>query len=125
MNDFCYGAKLASEEDSQLKLSDFADLAKLPTPPRVFGHGLDLVFGMLANNSVGDCVIAGGMHEEMAWGSEVRQVPPFTAQVAVDEYSEITGYVPGNPLTDLGTDMGVAAKYRRVTGLKDANGVRH
>jgi hypothetical protein len=125
MNDFCYGAVLAKPEDAQFKLSDFANIAKLPTPPRIFGHGLNLVFGMLANNQVGDCVIAGGMHEEMAWGSEVGRVPPFNAQAAVDEYSAITGYVPGNPLTDAGTDMGVAAKYRRTTGLKDANGDRH
>jgi len=125
MSDYCYGAVFAKPEALQLNLTDFVDVSKLPTPPRVFGHGLDLVFGMLANNAVGDCVIAGAMHEEMAWGSEVNKVPPFTAQSAIDEYSAITGYVRGNALTDRGTDMGAAAKYRRQTGLADANGDRH
>ncbi len=125
MSDYCYGAILAQPDAIQLKVSEFADVDKLPTPPKVFGHGLNLVFGMLGNNAVGDCVIAGAMHEEMAWGSEIGIVPPFNAQAAIDEYSAITGYTRGNILTDRGTDMGVAARYRRKTGLKDVNGTRH
>ena len=42
--------------------------AKLPTPPAEFGH--DAVIGdweMLGNDTVGDCVIAGALHETMLW----------------------------------------------------------
>lgn len=112
-------------EDVQLKLSEFADFSRLPKPPKVFGHGLDMAWGMLGNNSVGDCVIAGGMHEEMLWAGEVGAVPPFTAQAAIAQYSEITGYSPNIPFSDRGTDMKVAANFRRQIGLKDANGDRH
>lgn len=125
MNDYCLGLKPARPDAIQLKLSEFADLDALPQPPLRFGHGLDLVYGMLANNRVGCCVISGGMHEEQAWGTVIGKVPPFTASNAIHEYSAITGYNPYDPRTDQGTDMQVAASYRRRTGLLDALGNRN
>src|SRR5690349_6691028 len=125
MNDLCLGLKPARPDAIQFKLKDFMDLSALPTPPAKFGHGMNLVYGMLANNSVSDCVIAGAMHEEMLWSSEHGTVPPFTAASAVLEYTAITGYNPNNPRTDQGTDMQIAASYRRRVGLRDAVGNRH
>ena len=111
----------------KLKFRDFAVRAKLPKRPAHFGHeGLFKDWGMLANDTVGDCVIAGGEHETMVWnGACGKFVPTFTADTAVQDYSAIAGYDPADPSTDQGTDMELAAKYRRKTGLVDSHGNRH
>ena len=106
------------------KLTDY--LTTLPTPPANFGHeGLVSSWGMLGNDAVGDCVLAGGAHETEMWCDEGGTSAPFTAASVLSDYSAITGYDPSDPSTDKGTDMQAAASYRRKTGLLDANGNRH
>lgn len=111
----------------KLKLIDYLDKSALPTPPATFGHQslLGADWGMLANDSVGDCVLAGGGHEEMLWNREGGKTVSFTPANTLRDYSSITGYKPDDPSTDQGTDMEVAAKYRRKTGLLDGQGKRH
>lgn len=106
-----------------LKFSDYT--AKLK-PPETFGHeGLISSWGMLGNDTAGDCVLAGGGHETMMWTKEGGVPVPFSTENTLGDYTAITGYNPNDPNTDQGTDMEVAAKYRRTTGLLDANGNRH
>jgi hypothetical protein len=118
----------------RLKLSDYIDLSKLPTPPATFGHDslVTQPLGMLGNDSYGDCVWAGAAHETMLWNAEAGVVVPFTAQNTLSDYSAVTGFDPnatpdsdGNNPTDQGTDMQQAAAYRQNTGILDANGNRH
>lgn len=52
-------------------------------------------------------------------------MPPFSPESVVKVYSQETGYVPGVPETDNGTDMQAAAEFRRRTGLPDRNGGKH
>lgn len=115
------------------------DLAKylptLPIPPHAFGHeALVPSWGMLANGPddsepditpVGDCVIAGGLHETMLWNAEAGTSVHVDSKAAIANYSAITGYNPDDPNSDRGTDMEHAARYRRRTGLIDADGKRH
>ena len=112
----------------RLKLSNYLDASALPTPPATFGHE-NLIgataWGMLGNDTVGDCVLAGGGHETMLWNREADKTVPFTAANSILDYSAITGYNPDDPATDKGTDMEVAAKYRRKTGLLDGDSKRH
>jgi len=111
------------------KFTDYVDLSKFPKVPKSFGHeGFRNTFkwGMLGNDEVGDCVIAGGMHETMIWSRcGGNKIAPFDTKTAIKMYSEITGYNPRNPQTDMGTDMQAAASYRKHTGLLDSDGVRH
>ena len=107
------------------KLTDYVDTKKL-TPPAFFGHdNLITSWGMLGNDTVGDCVLAGGAHETMMWTAEGYAPAVFTDECVLSDYSAITGYDPSDPNTDNGTDMQMAASYRRKTGLLDANGKRH
>lgn len=113
----------------KLLFSDYLDESKFPAIPNSFGHeGFTNTFdwGMLANDQVGDCVIAGGMHETMLW-SRVggNPIASFNDDVALQMYSEITGYNADNTNSDQGTDMAAAAAFRKKTGLIDTNGVRH
>jgi hypothetical protein len=82
-------------------------------------------WGMLGNDRVGDCVFAGGAHEQMIFAYSGGHLVTFTDQGVLGDYSAVTGYDPRNPATDQGTDPVQAANYRRHVGLVDAVGVRH
>lgn len=108
------------------KFNQFGNLLALPVPPQVFGHKLGLEWGVLGNLDVGDCVVAGAMHEHMLWTATWMGKPaPFDAATAIRQYSEIGGYVPGDENTDNGLDMATAAAFRRKNGISDTNGIRH
>jgi hypothetical protein len=124
--------KLPARPDAvKLKMTRYLVPAELPKPPANFGH--DAVVGnwqMLGNDTVGDCVIAGGLHETMLWTANGSVEATMSTAAAIKNYSAITGYRPsagpvGDNPTDQGTDMQVAASYRRRKGLVDAAGKRH
>lgn len=106
----------------KFRLIDYA--TALPIPP-VSEKAVDLPWQMLGNDSVGDCVFAGAGHETMSWNNEAGKAVTFTDKSVLSDYSKVTGYNPNDPNTDQGTDMQVAASYRRKTGLLDGSGKRH
>lgn len=119
------GKKPARPGAYSFKLTNYA--ATLPAAPAVFGH-TDLIsrgFGMLGNDQYGDCVFAGAAHETMLWTAEAGSEVPFTNKAVLSDYSAVTGFSPNDPNSDQGTDMEEAAKYRRKTGVVDANSRRH
>lgn len=110
-----------------LRFSAIAKPSALPTPPAVFGHqaGIANWDGDLGNEQWGDCVWAGAAHEHILW-TTVAGLPPasFTEADCLSDYSVVTGF-SFSDATDQGTDMQVAASYRRKTGILDAEGQRH
>jgi len=110
----------------KMKLTAYLSKAQLPVPPADFGH-YDLIskYGMLGNDNYGDCVWAGAAHETMMWCKEVGSAATFSDKGVLGDYSKVTGFKPNDPTTDQGTDMQVAASYRRKTGVIDAKGKRH
>jgi hypothetical protein len=103
--------------------------APLPTAPAHFGHGkMFSDWGMLGNDTVGDCAFAGSGHEHMCWtgiGNRGSLSSRFSTVNILRSYSELTGYVPGDPSTDQGTVVSQLMDYRRTTGVLDAAGKRH
>lgn len=99
----------------------------LPTPPSSVSGSkyYPKAWGMLGNDSYGDCVWAGAGHETMFWNNEAKVSIPFTDKASLSDYTAVTGFNPNDPNSDQGTDMETAAKYRRKTGVVDANGKRH
>lgn len=118
--------KLPARKDAvKFKLSLFG--AKLPTPPKEYGH-YDLEganWEMLGNDQYGDCVWAGAGHEYMLWNKEATKDVVFTTDNVLAAYTAVTGFNPNDPDSDQGTDMELAAKYRRRTGVVDDKGTRH
>jgi hypothetical protein len=87
--------------------------------PARFGHGTLLKeWGMLGNDSVGDCVFAGAAHETMLL-SRIGSGPKafFGPSAVLRDYSAVTGYDPRDPSSDQGTDVREALKYRVKTGI--------
>lgn len=112
----------------KLYLSKYLDVSAMPTVPANFGHEKDMTvpFGMLGNDQWGCCVFAGAAHEHMIWeAANKRAVSDFTADSVLSDYSAVTGFDPGDPDSDRGTDMATAARYRQMTGIVDGDGNRH
>jgi hypothetical protein len=125
--EFKLGKKPARRGAVKFKLAKYLVKAEMPTPPKVFGHQT-LVgngWGILGNKDFGDCVWAGAAHETMLWNKEANKTVAFSDDSVLGDYSTVTGFKRNEPDTDQGTDMQVAASYRRKTGVLDAHGRRH
>lgn len=115
------GANLVSVH-TDLKLEDHvsSDTSKF-NPPTTLVHqehvGYD--WGMLGNDTVGDCVIAMMLHTIEAFYLANGLTPPhiYTADQAIQLYSAITGYVPGDESTDQGTNEDDAMAWWKGKGL--------
>jgi hypothetical protein len=110
----------------KLRLATYLDFKKLPTPPDHFGHAnLITDWGMLANDVLGDCAVAGPCHQTMLWTAEAGTAAPFDDSAAVTNYTAISGYNPDDPDTDQGCDLDSVAKYWRQHGMVDAKRAAH
>jgi hypothetical protein len=122
-----FGKKPARPGAMKLGFDQYFTIAELPIPPAKFGKVWVINdWGMLGNDTVGNCVFAGGDHETMLWTSVacVVPLPVFNTAVCLLDYAS-TGYIAGDPSTDQGADVTTVAEYRRTTGLLDIAGNRH
>ena len=119
------GANLAAPRP-RLKFEDYLRPTPLPTPPAVFGHqNLITEWGMLGNDTVGDCAVAGPAHLSMLWARMGGRQARFDDASVLAAYSAITGYDPADPATDQGSTPDDVSKYWRTHGLVDADGDVH
>lgn len=98
----------------------------IPPPPEPVGN-YKLVdrWQMLGNDRVGNCVIAGALHLVKLWSASTNRTLNLTEQLAINIYSEFTGYDPSNPATDRGANMRSFLKHWLATGLPDGDGGNH
>ena len=125
--DFKLGKKAYKKDKRDLMWKDYVDITVLPPLPQPpFGHS-DLITNwlMLANDSLGDCVIAGSCHNTMLDNAEAGKSVTFTDQNAISAYSAACGYNPGDPNTDQGCEIRSVLSYCRYTGLIDSVGNTH
>lgn len=124
---FKLGKNPARLDAVKIKLKNYLDTTALPEIPSSFGHEKLIEnnsWGMLGNDQFGDCVWAGAAHETMLWNKEAGKVVDFSEQDVLSDYSVVTGFNPNDPTSDNGTDMQVAASYRKKKGIKAEDG-RH
>jgi hypothetical protein len=126
------GKKPASRLLSTPALGDFLPrAAEWPTvAPRGWEYASGIQLDMLANDTVGDCVIAAMMHYAQVETANTDNPLTPTKELALQTYSAITGYNPDDPSTDQGTDIqGQALPYWKSTGIpmldKNGNQVLH
>ncbi len=118
--------KLPARKNSvSLRLRDYLKVSSLPKPPKNSSHMILMDHHMFGNDQYGDCVCAGAGHETLLWNNEAGRNIDLTTDNILQMYSDLTGFDPSNPSTDQGTDMALAAKWRRDTGLRDNTGQTH
>lgn len=92
----------------------------LPAPPAVCNYAPKATAALeqiYLNDTLGDCVIACMAHTEDVLTGNAGVTPTiYTPQQITKLYSEIGGYMPGNPSTDNGCDEQTALNYWQRTG---------
>src|ERR1700722_5894085 len=111
-DDFAFrlGKQAKRDDPRTLQLSRY--LTTAPSPPAQVDWGAKVAsWGMLGNDTVGDCAWPGRAHADMLWSSNTQSAPiAITTQQVLAAYAAVTGYTPkdngpsGNP-TDRGTNL--------------------
>ncbi len=119
------GGVKAPTTEAKMKLKDYLVAGvTLPTPPTSqswTAAAQAALVQMYLNNSLGDCVIAGGYHDIGVWTGNAGDIfVASSAQITAD-YSAIGGYVPGQPSTDNGCDEQTALTYWTSHGFADGS----
>ena len=110
------GKKASKQDHRNLKLSSY--LSILPPVPTACDWSHNIInWGMMRNDTVGDCTCAGGGHLIMGWtaNASTEVIPSDTDILAA--YSAITGYNPNDPNTDQGANELDVLNYWRQTGI--------
>lgn len=113
------GARRGPNRYQLLPLSDYAKPSAIACPP-VLAWERAIPWGMLGNDTVGDCVIAKTLHQILAWAAVSRAgfpLPDFSTDQAIQLYSAVTGYNPSDPSSDQGTDPLAMLQYWQQTGV--------
>ena len=99
------GRKPSPWNAKRLWLADYIDRKALPPAPASVNWtaSVPTPCGMMGNDSVGDCTIAGRAHMIQVWTGNAQ--PPGTVLAdseVLAEYSRLSGYTPDNPASDTG-----------------------
>lgn len=121
------GKTPARENSVTFKLAQYMPKAVMPAAPSSVSASkyYPKSWGMLGNDNFGDCVWAGAAHETMVWNNEAKKSVLFNDDVVLSDYATVTGFNRNDPNTDQGTDMQVAASFRRKTGVLASDNTRH
>lgn len=89
----------------------------LPYAPQVSHWPNAAPLGMLLNDTIGDCTIAGALHHERIWSKANNIDYTPTDHDAFIGYSAVGGYITGMPSTDGGCACLDVLNYWRQVGL--------
>jgi hypothetical protein len=96
--------------------------AVLPAPPGSCNYSpkaMAALSQVFLNNDLGDCVIAEGYHMVGVETGNVGKIFIATNEQILHDYSQIGGYIPGNPATDDGCDPVTALNWWVAHGFAD------
>lgn len=98
--------KLGKHPAKQVKTLHLRDYAQLPLPvPAVPAYGLSdkvISFGMMLNDTLGDCTCAAVGHIIQVWTAETGHEVILPDDVILKLYEDACGYNPADPSTDQG-----------------------
>jgi hypothetical protein len=111
------GKHAAREDSRNLKLLDYLGKKRMPAKAAIDWSGRVSRWGMMMNDTLGDCTCAAAGHMIEAWTSEARRPVTVADEEIVSAYSAVTGYNPADPPTDRGAVVLDVLKYWRTTGI--------
>jgi hypothetical protein len=99
---YCLGRKAVKRDSRTLKLARYLT-AVLPAPPASVDWSKGVTqWGMLKNDELGDCTIAGALHAIMGWTLNAGKEAVFADRDALHYYEKFDGYSPNDSSTDQG-----------------------
>lgn len=118
---FRMGRKRSVARGPRLSLRNYLIAGQEPTPPPSGTYATAAAVSLsniYENDTLGDCVIAAMGHMEGIMTGNANPPPLiFTNQQIINLYSEIGGYIPGDPSTDQGCDEVTALNTWMSKGL--------
>ena len=101
-----------------LSLSNYMATSRVTFPP-VCAWERPIAYGMLANDTVGDCTIAGAAHMVMNWQAVANAgtLLTFTDDQVLKDYSALSAYDPTNGANDNGCVELDVLNYWRDNGI--------
>lgn len=126
--DYKLGCILNPPKPNALMLSRYLSSPRLEPPPEAVNNAKAMVlpeWGMMGNDRIGNCVLAGRAHTIMAVTANRGHLFRPSDDAVIGAYSAITGYDPSrgnasgyNP-TDRGTNPEDALDYSQKVGIAD------
>ena len=96
------GRKAVKTDTRTLMLGDYLT-PSLPPPPPAKDWTVGITgWGMMMNDTLGDCTIAGVGHAVQVWTANTGGIVTVPDSTIETYYENWDGYVPGNPSTDTG-----------------------
>ena len=96
------GRKAIKTDTRTLVFADYITPA-LPPPPAAADWTKGIAtWGMMLNDTLGDCTIAGAGHAVQVWTANTVGIATVPDPIIESYYEQWDGYVPGNPNTDNG-----------------------
>jgi hypothetical protein len=96
------GRKAIKTDTRTLAFADYLTPALSPPPPAVDWTKGITSWGMMLNDTLGDCTIAGAAHAVQVWSANAGSMVTIPDPTVESYYEQWDGYVPGNPSTDSG-----------------------
>lgn len=111
--------KLPKKEDKRtFKLAKYLNTNAFPPLPPSVSYADNITnWGMMGNDTIGDCTTAAAGHALMNWTDLNSKLFIPTENQIVQAYSAITGYVPGDESTDNGAACLDVLNYWKSTGI--------
>jgi hypothetical protein len=120
--DICLGKLKARHDDRTLAFANYTTQMS-PPPPAVDVPVEPSPWGMLGNDRVGNCTVAGQAHTSMLWTALAGRPDQFSDRTVLNAYSKLTGYDPkqtdanGDNPTDTGAYLLDALKQWHKSGI--------
>ncbi len=100
------------------RLKNYLNKRALPVVPKATERGKKVSsWGLMMNDSLGDCTIACAGHMEMAWSSMTGKENIIPDAAILKGYEDVGGYVPGDANTDNGCSETDVLDYWMKTGI--------
>jgi hypothetical protein len=96
------GRKAIKTDTRTLQLADYLTPSLPPPPPAKDWTAGVTSWGMMLNNTLGDCTIAGVGHAVQVWTANTGGMVTVPDPTVLSYYEKWDGYVPNQPNTDQG-----------------------
>jgi len=108
------GRKAIKTDTRTLELRDYLTPALPPPPPAANWTKGIVAWGMMLNNTLGDCTIAGAAHAIQVWTANTGSITTLADSVIESYYEQWDGYDPGDLSTDHGgVELDVLTNWRK------------